>query len=424
MTATGAPPAPRRAGAFSSLRSRNYRLYASGQLVSLVGLWMERVAQDWLVLQLSGGDPIALGVATALQFGPVLALSMWAGVLADRLDKRLLLIGLQSGMAVLALVLGLVDLSGIAQLWHVYLLCLAGGVLSAVEAPVRQSFAVEMVGRDQVANAVALNSMTFNAARMIGPAVAGGLIVAVGTGWIFLIRAASFAGVLAGLALMRAAELHRGAPVAKAKGQLAEGLRYLRGRPDLVAVMLVVFLVGVFGLNFHVSLALLASDTFDGDADAYGLLTTTMAVGTLAGAAMAARRSAPGPRLLVGGAAAFGVLELLSGLMPTMLTAALALIPVGAAMMTFTTTANSTVQLAVAPEMRGRVMGVYMTVFMGSAPLSGLLTGWVADRFDARAPLVLGGAVSVLAALLGALVLARANRMGDTSSQSSEVRLT
>ncbi|WP_440901273.1 MFS transporter, partial [Actinosynnema sp.] len=319
---------------------------------------------------------------------------------------------------------GLVDLSGVAQLWHVYSLCLAGGVLSAVEAPVRQSFAVEMVGREQVANAVALNSMTFNAARMIGPAAAGGLIVVVGTGWIFLIRAASFAGVLAGLALMRAAELHRGAPVAKAGGQLAEGLRYLRGRPDLVAVMLVVFLVGVFGLNFHVSLALLASDTFDGDADAYGLLTTTMAVGTLAGAAMAARRSAPGPRLLVGGAAAFGVLELLSGLMPTVLTAALALIPVGAAMMTFTTTANSTVQLAVAPGMRGRVMGVYMTVFMGSAPLSGLLTGWVADRFDARAPLVLGGAVSVLAAGLGALVLARANRMGDTSSQSSEVRLT
>lgn len=222
MTATGAPRTPR-VGAFSSLRSRNYRLYASGQLVSLVGLWMERVAQDWLVLQLSGGDPIALGVATALQFGPVLALSMWAGVLADRLDKRLLLIGLQSGMAVLALVLGLVDLSGVAQLWHVCLLCLAGGVLSAVEAPVRQSFAVEMVGREQVANAVALNSMTFNAARMIGPAAAGGLIAVVGTGWIFLIRAARFAGVLAGLALMRAAELHRGAPVAKAGGSSPRG---------------------------------------------------------------------------------------------------------------------------------------------------------------------------------------------------------
>ncbi|WP_411970453.1 MFS transporter [Saccharothrix longispora] len=405
---TAAPPP--RSSMFGSLRVRNYRLYASGQVVSLVGLWMQRVAQDWLVLELSDGSPVALGIAAALQFAPTLLLSLWAGVLADRLDKRKLLLVLETGLGLCALVLGLLDVTGVAELWHVYLLCLLLGAVSAVETPVRQSFVVEMVGRDQLTNAVALNSMTFNLARMVGPAVAGGLIVFVGTGWVFLINAASFLGVLLGLFLMNPRELHRGAPVPRGKGQLREGLRYVRKRADLVILLFLVFFISTFGLNFYVTLAVLARNTFGGDASAYGLLSTMLAVGTLAGATLAAKRSANGKprlRLLIIGALAFGVLEIVAGVLPTMWLTGVALIPLGIAMMTFTTTANATVQLAVEPAMRGRVMGLYMLVFLGGNPVGGPVMGWLAEHFTPRAPLVVGGAVSILAAVAGGIVLAR-----------------
>ncbi|MDQ2584485.1 MFS transporter [Saccharothrix yanglingensis] len=405
---TAAPPP--RSGMFGSLRVRNYRLYASGQVVSLVGLWMQRVAQDWLVLELSDGSPVALGIAAALQFAPTLLLSLWAGVLADRLDKRKLLLVLETGLGLCALVLGLLDVTGVAELWHVYLLCLLLGAVSAVETPVRQSFVVEMVGRDQLTNAVALNSMTFNLARMVGPAVAGGLIVFVGTGWVFLINAASFLGVLLGLFLMNPRELHRGDPVPRRKGQLREGLRYVRKRADLVILLFLVFFISTFGLNFYVTLAVLARNTFGGDASAYGLLSTMLAVGTLAGATLAAKRSANGKprlRLLIIGALAFGVLEIVAGVLPTMWLTGVALIPLGIAMMTFTTTANATVQLAVEPAMRGRVMGLYMLVFLGGNPVGGPVMGWLAEHFTPRAPLVVGGAVSILAAVVGGIVLAR-----------------
>lgn len=395
---------------FGSLRVRNYRLYASGQVVSLVGLWMQRVAQDWLVLELSDGSPVALGIAAALQFAPTLLLSLWAGVLADRMDKRKLLLVLETGLGLCALTLGLLDVTGVVELWHVYLLCLLLGAVSAVETPVRQSFVVEMVGRDQLTNAVALNAMTFNLARMVGPAVAGVMIIFVGTGWVFLINAISFLGVLAGLLLMRASELHRGDPVPREKGQLREGLRYVRKRADLVILLCLVFFISTFGLNFYVTLAVLARNTFGGDADAYGLLSTMLAVGTLAGATLAAKRSARGKprvRLLIVGALAFGVLEVVVGLMPTMWLSGLALIPVGVAMMTFTTTANATVQLSVAPAMRGRVMGLYMLVFLGGNPVGGPVMGWLAEHFTARAPLVVGGVVSIVAAVVGGIVLAR-----------------
>ncbi|MEV8438502.1 MFS transporter [Actinosynnema sp. NPDC051121] len=395
---------------FGSLRVRNYRLYASGQVVSLVGLWMQRVAQDWLVLELSDGSPVALGIAAALQFAPTLLLSLWAGVLADRMDKRKLLLVLETGLGLCALTLGLLDVTGVVQLWQVYLLCLLLGAVSAVETPVRQSFVVEMVGRDQLTNAVALNSMTFNLARMVGPAVAGVMIIFVGTGWVFLINAVSFLGVLAGLLLMRASELYRGEPVPREKGQLREGLRYVRKRPDLVILLCLVFFISTFGLNFYVTLAVLARNTFGGDADAYGLLSTMLAVGTLAGATLAAKRSANGKprlRLLIIGALAFGVLEIVVGILPTMWLTGAALIPLGIAMMTFTTTANATVQLAVTPAMRGRVMGLYMLVFLGGNPLGGPVMGWLAEHFTGRAPLVVGGVVSIVAAVVGGLVLAR-----------------
>ena len=399
---------------FGSLHERNYRLFAGGQVVSLIGTWMQRVAQDWLVLELSGKDPIALGVAAALQFLPTLALSLWAGVLADRLDKRKLLIMLQAAMGVCALGLGLLDVTGVAQLWQVYLFCLVLGCFSAVETPVRQSFVVEMVGKAQVTNAVALNSMTFNLARIVGPAIAGVLITVIGTGWVFLGNFVSFAAVLAGLALMDPSRLHRAVPVERTRGQLAEGLRYVWSRPDLVVLMVLVFLVSTFGMTFFTTLAVVAANVFHQNADGYGLLSTMLAVGTLSGATMAARRSTRGrPRLrmLFIAGVVFGALELILGVMPTYLSFGLMLIPIGAALMTFTTTANGTVQLSVTPQMRGRVMGLYMLVFLGGTPIGGPLTGWLADVFGGRAPFLFGGALSLAATLVCALVLMRRGRV-------------
>jgi MFS family permease len=397
-------------GMFGSLRERNYRLFASGQIVSLIGTWMQRVAQDWLVLELSGKDPVALGVAAALQFLPTLFLSLWAGVLADRMDKRRLLMLLQGSMGLCALGLGLLDVTGVAQLWQVYLFCLVLGCFSAVETPVRQSFVVEMVGKAQVANAVALNSMTFNLARIVGPAIAGVLITVIGTGWVFLGNFLSFAAVLTGLALMDPSRLHRGRPAPRERGQLREGLRYVRGRPDLVMLMVLVFLVSTFGMTFFTTLAVAAANVFHQDASGYGLLSTMLAVGTLTGATLAARRSTRGrPRLrmLFIGGLVFGALEIVLGVMPTYLAFGLMLIPIGAALMTFTTTANSTVQLSVTPQMRGRVMGLYMLVFLGGNPIGGPLTGWLADAFGGRAPFIAGGVVSVVATAACGLILMR-----------------
>nr|WP_042221584.1 MFS transporter [Kutzneria albida] len=408
-SANPAPP-PRSTGMFGSLRERNYRLFASGQIVSLIGTWMQRVAQDWLVLELSGRSPVALGIAAALQFLPTLGLSLWAGVLADRMDKRRLLMLLQASMGLCALALGLLDVTGLAQLWQVYLFCFVLGCFSAVETPVRQSFVVEMVGKAQVTNAVALNSMTFNMARIVGPAIAGIMITLIGTGWVFLVNFASFAAVLAGLALMDAAKLHRATPAPRERGQLLEGLRYVRGRPDLVMLMVLVFLVSTFGMTFFTTLAVAAANVFGQGADGYGLLSTMLAVGTLTGATLAARRSTRGRprlRLLFGGALVFGVLEILLGLMPTYLSFGLMLIPIGAALMTFTTTANSTVQLAVSPQMRGRVMGLYMLVFLGGNPIGGPMTGWLAEQFGGRAPFIAGGLVSLVATVGCALLLVR-----------------
>ncbi|QGK68584.1 MFS transporter [Allosaccharopolyspora coralli] len=395
---------------FRSLRERNYRYYASGQVVSLTGTWMQRAAQDWLVLELSGGSPVALGVAVALQFLPSLFLTLWAGVLADRFDKRTLLIFLQSGLGVCGLVLGLLDTTGAVALWHVYVLCFVLGAFAAVDAPVRQSFVVEMVGPAQLTNAVALNSMTFNLARIVGPAVSGVLITLIGTGWVFLLNGLSSIAVVAGLVAMDVSRLRRPEQQPREKGQLRAGLEYVRQRPDLVAIMGVTFCIGTFGMNFESAFAVMARNVFGSGADGYGLLITMLAVGTLSGATLAARRSARGGprlRLVFGGAASFGVLLMLASLMPTYWTFAVALIPVGIAVMTFTTSANATTQLAVSPAMRGRVMGLYMLLFFGGKPLGGLATGWLAEVFGGRSPLLLGGAVSLLAALVGAVIVRR-----------------
>jgi MFS family permease len=399
---------------FGSLGIYNYRLYASGQIISLIGVWMQRVAQDWLVLELSHGSPVALGFAASLQFLPVLILSMWGGVLADRMDKRKLLLWLESALGICALVLGVLDVSGVAELWHVYVLCFLLGCFSAVETPVRQSFVVEMVGRDSLTNAVAINSMMFNLARIIGPAIAGVTIVAIGTGWVFLANAISFIGVVGGIWLMRTSQLQRADPLPREKGQLLSGLRYVRSRPDLLTVMLLVFFIATFGMNFYMTLAILARNVFNGDADAYGLLSTLIAVGTLAGATWAARRKTPRLTVFIGAGVVFGALEIVSGLMPTMLLTGLMMIPVGIAMMTFNTTANATIQLAVEPEMRGRVMGIYMLVFLGGNPVGGPLMGWLGE-INGRAPVIVGGAVSMLVTITAWIILVR---RGDIAKPS------
>lgn len=395
---------------FASLRVRNYRLYFSGQVISNIGTWMQRIAQDWLVFQLSGNNPIALGIAVALQFTPTVLLSLWAGVLADRVDKRKLCIAIQAGIGVQALVLGLLDVSGLVALWQVYLLCVVLGIFSALDVPARNSFVGEMVGRKQVTNAVALNSSVFNMARIVGPAIAGFGITWVGTGWMFLVNAVSTLAVIAGLLLMNPDKLCRGPLVVRAKGQLREGLAYVRGRPDLVTVMVLVFFVSTFGITFFTSLAIVAGNVFGTEADGYGLLSTMLAVGTLTGSLMAARRGVrggPRVRLLLLAAFGLGAAELVAGFMPTYLAFGIALIPLGFATMTFLNTANSLIQTSVSPEMRGRVMGLYVLVLIGGNPIGGPMVGWMANVFGGRSPFFIGGVVSAMAAVVCAAVLAR-----------------
>jgi MFS family permease len=395
---------------FSSLRVRNYRLFFSGQVISNIGTWMQRIAQDWLVFTLSGNNPIALGIAVALQFTPTLLLSLWAGVLADRVDKRRLLMAIQSVVGLQAVILGVLDVTGLVTLWQVYILCFVLGCLGALEVPTRQSFVGEMVGRDQITNAVALNSSIFNMARIVGPAIAGFAITWVGTGWLFLANAATTIAVITGLALMNPDKLFRGPAIPREKGQLIEGLRYVRGRPDLMTVMVLVFFVSTFGITYFTSLAIIAANVFGTQADGYGLLSTLLAVGTFTGALMAARRGTrggPRVRLLIVAAFSLGALEFVAAFMPVYLAFGIALVPLGYATITFLNTANALVQTAVSPEMRGRVMGLYVLVLIGGNPIGGPMTGWMADTLGGRSPFYIGGAASALAAVVCAVILAR-----------------
>ncbi len=394
--------------AFRSLRHRNYRLFAAGQLVSVTGTWMQRVAQDWLVLELTDDSGLALGIATGLQFLPMLLFGLYGGVLADRYDKRTLILGTQAAMGVLALALGALVVSGEVELWHVYTLALLLGLAAAVEVPARQSFVVEMVGPADLPNAVSLNSATFNSGRVLGPAVAGVLISQLGTGPVFLLNAASYLAVLLALSAMRVGDLARSELVPRRRGQLREGLAYVRADPELLLPLVLVAVVGTFGLNFQVTMALIAKQTFERGAGAYGLLGTALAAGSLIGALLAASRSSrPRSRTLIGAALAFGVLEITVGLMPTYEAFLVMLIPTGIAILTFTTTANATVQLGARPDMRGRAMSLYVLVFLGGTPLGAPVIGWIASEFGPRWGLILGGVISIVAAAAVAGAMAR-----------------
>jgi MFS family permease len=397
---------------FRSFRVRNYRLYASGQLVSLTGTWMQRVAQDWLVLELTNSGT-ALGVVTALQFGPSLVLGLWGGMLADRGDKRRLLLATQTALAVVAAVLGVLAVTNVVQYWHVLVLATLLGLITAIDSPIRQSFVVEMVGKDDLVNAVGINSTIFNAGRILGPAVAGVMISAVGTGWAFLTNAASSIAVLVALAAMRQDELHPSNPVRRARGQLRAGFRYVRSRADLMLTMVLIFVVGTFGLNFAITTALMAKQVFDRGATGYGLLSTTLAVGACVGAVAATMRTRrPTQLFLVMAALGFSALEIASGLMPTFLLTAAVLVPTGLAMLTLTTACNSAIQLGVDPTMRGRVMALYLICFMGGTPLGAPIIGWLAGVAGPRWGLIGGGLVCLLAT--AALAVTVAHRRGMT----------
>jgi MFS family permease len=365
---------------------------------------MQRVAQDWLVLSLTHGSGTALGITTGLQFLPLLLFGLYGGVIADRFPKRRTLMITQTVMGTLALLLGILAVTGTAHVWHVYALAFGLGMATVVDNPTRQTFAVEMVGPADLSNAIALNSAIFNVARIVGPAIAGVLIAAIGTGPVFMVNAASFGAVLLGLYLMRDDELYTRPRVPRAKGQLREGLRYVRERRDLVMLLIIVFFVAAFGMNFQMTTALMSREVFHSGASSFGLASTMLAVGAVSGSLLAARRKRPRMRLTLVAAAFFGVLEIVSGVMPTYDLFLATLVPTGLALLTFNTTANAVMQLSVPASMRGRVMGLYMLVFAGSSPIGAPLLGWLAEVFGPRSGLVLGGVVS-LAAVVGVVAV-------------------
>ncbi len=391
---------------FAALKVRNYRLFFAGQVVSNTGTWMQRIAQDWLVLQITN-SPLAVGITTALQFLPMLLFGLWGGLLVDRYPKRMLLMITQSVMGVLAVILAVLTLAGTVQVWQVYLIALGLGLATVVDNPARQTFVNEMVPKNLVRNAVGLNSGNFQLARMLGPAVAGLLISAVGIGWAFALNALSFVAVLVALGLMRSRELIRMPLAPRGPGQLREGLQYVRRTPALLWPIVLVFFVGTFGYNFAIILSAYTKDIFNSGADVYGLLNTVMAAGSVAGALVAARRTTATLSVLFLSAAGVGLGLVLLGLTPWFIPFVALLVLVGFISVTFNTLGNSSVQLASSPELRGRVMSLYMLVFMGGTPLGSLLVGWITEAWGAPMALIISGGVCIAAAGVAAVLAAR-----------------
>jgi MFS family permease len=388
---------------FASLSIRNYRIWFAGAIVANIGTWMQRVAQDWLVLtELTDNSGIAVGIVTALQFAPSVVLTPIAGVLADRVDTRKLLIATQTGLGLLAALLGGLVLLGHAQLWHVYALALALGVVSAFDAPARQMFVSELVPAERLANAVSLNSASFNAARLIGPGIAGLAIAAVGTGWVFLLNAVSFAATIVAMLLMRSSELQKVPRAPRGRGQLRAGLRYVRNRSDIIVILVVLFVVASLGLNFQLTSAVMATTVFGKAADGYGILGSILAIGSLAGALLAARRVRPRVRLVIGAALGFGVAGTLMALAPTYELYALATIPVGFFTLTMITSANTAIQLGTDPAMRGRVMSLYVLVLFGATPVGSPIVGWVAEAWGPRWSILIGSLSAIVVAVVAA----------------------
>ena len=413
-----------RGGMFSALVEPNYRKYLAGSFVSNIGTWMQRIAQDWLVLELSGGSGLAVGITTGLQFLPMLLLSPYGGLIADRFNKQQILKITQSWLALCAAALGVLAVTGLATTEHVYVIAFAFGLGTAFDNPARQSFVSEVAGPDHLPNAIGLNSATFHAGRLVGPALAGLLIGVVGSGWAILANALSYAAFIAALLMLDRRLLRTTPPSPRAKRQIREALAYLRSKPSMVLVMWVVFFVGIFGMNFQMTSVLMAQQEFHRNAQAYGILVTLMAVGSLAGALTAARRrSRPSPRLVVGMAVIFGLVVAASGLMPSYAAYAAVLPILGLVTLLTLTAANASIQLTVDPLRRGRVMALYIMVLMGGTAIGSPILGWVAESMGPRWALIGGGAATVLGVLASvALLQIRSRRKRALSSEVSEVR--
>jgi MFS family permease len=390
-------------------------VYAAGSLVSNIGTWMQRVAQDWLVLLLATNSAAAIGITTGLQFLPFLLLSPVAGLVADRMSKRLLLQITNLGMAVPAILLGVLALTGVAELWHVYVLAFVLGIASAFDAPARQSFVSEIVAPDDLTNAVGLNSASFNVARIVGPAVAGLSIAALGsgvvaTGWVILANGLSYAAPILTLHLLDRQALTSPEPVSRAPGAIREGVAYVRSRPDLMLILAIVFFTGTFGLNFQMTSALMATQVYGKGPTEFGLLGTFLAVGSLTGALLAARRTRVRHRLVVGAAITFGAVEIVAGTMPSYVLFAVLCPVMGLCALTMITSANAFMQLHTEPAMRGRVIALYMMIFIGGTPIGAPLIGWVGEAFGARWTLIAGGLLTVVGSAASALLYLRAER--------------
>lgn len=405
MTGGRKPHTAARTRTFASLAIPNYRLFWSGSLISNTGTWMNRVAQDWLVLTiLTDNSAAALGIITGLQFLPIPLLAPLAGAIADRFPKRRVLLVTQIAMAAVSILLASLVTLQVAQLWHLYIIGSLTGVIAAFDMPARQAFVSEMVPPELLANAVGLNSMSFNSARLIGPGAAGLLIAWAGVAPAIWINAASFAAVLAALLAMRS-DLLTPAPVRRGRGAIREGFHYIRGRPDLQLVLFLVFILGTFGMNFQLTNALMATEVFHAGPDGYGMLGSIMAIGSLGAALLAARRTRSRLRVLIGSLLAFALITLALALSPTYWLYAVLLAPVGLAALTVMTTANTTVQLTTAPALRGRVMALYLAIFQGGTPLGAPIIGWIGDAFGARWTLAAGAIATGIAAVVVGIVL-------------------
>jgi MFS family permease len=397
---------------FRSLRHRNYRVWALGALVSNIGTWMQRTAQDWIVLtQLTHESATAVGIVMSLQFGPQLLLLPYTGLAADRMDRRKVLLVTQASMGALALVLGVLTLARIVSLWHVYLLAFLLGCVTAFDAPARQTFVGELVGEEDLANAVALNGTSFHSARLIGPAAAGVLLGAMGSGWVFLINAASFGAVLYSLSALRTSELHAQSRAARDTEGFMQGLRYVWRRPDLVAVMWMMFLVSTFGFNFQIFIPAMSVVAFRAGAEQYGALASMMAAGSVAGALYAARQRRPRLSILLVAAAMFAVGSVAAALAPDPWFFGATLVFTGVAAQVYMTSTNSLVQLSTDQAMRGRVMALLLAIILGCTPLGAPVVGWVADAFGPRWALVVAAASGFAAALVGIRYRMRSRRM-------------
>jgi len=394
--------------AFRALGNFNFRLWSAGALVSNIGTWMQRVAQDWIVLtRLTHHDATAVGIVTGLQFAPQLLLLPWSGLAADRFNQRKLLMLTQASMGVLALALGILTVSGHVQLWHVYVFAFVFGAAAALDAPVRQTFVGELVGDEHLPNAVALNSTSIFAGQLIGPVVAGLVIAKFGTGWAFLLNGLSFGAVLVSMALLRVHELGTSARASRGTGGFVDGLRYVWARPDLRAIVVMLFLMGTFGFNFPVFISAMAVNVFHTDARGFGLLSSIMAIGTLSAALLAAGRGKPDFGTLLWGTGVFGVASTLAAFSPGYWWFAAALAVIGVSSLTFTIGTNSMMQLTTDPAMRGRVMATRVGVGLGGAAIGAPIIGWIATHVGPRWSLGTAAVSGILAALVATRMMAK-----------------